>query len=186
MANPWKNAVTVADLGQAMADWLEGRIRTWPGYGDTRPDDETRHLIPTLAAACRAGYVTTNSQPGIPPGRGYDGRTWRQRAAVVGWITDHRLLERIRAESRRAGITVITNEPGERSHPGIAVTEAGSEETTGFGWSPGHRRLISSEFRGVGNQAIRELRTATHVTLIDTEWGRDNRLWPALARAITR
>lgn len=181
--NPWKNASTIADLGHAMADWLEGRIRIWPGYGDPRPDDETRHLILTLAAANRAGCVTTNSQPGLASCRGYDGRMWRQRAAVDGWIADTRLLDRIRTEASRAGLTVISNRPGVRSHPGMPVTEAGGEVTTGFGWTPGHRRLIASEWRGLGRDALRELRDATHLTLIDTEWGRDNRLWPALNRA---
>lgn len=183
MPNPWKNARTVTDLGQLMADWLEGRIRTWPGYGDTRPDDETRHLILPLASANRAGYVTTNSQPGLAPSRGYDGRTWRQRAAVDGWIADPQLLDRIRTQATRAGIVVITNQPGDRSHPGMPATEADTEVTTGFGWSPGHRRLISSTFPGVGSQAIRELRKATHTTLIDPVWGREHRLWSALNKA---
>ncbi|SHL75116.1 DUF6919 domain-containing protein [Streptomyces yunnanensis] len=186
MNNPWKKASTVADLGRLMAEWLEGRIPTWPGYMDTRPDDETRHLIPTLAAACRAGYVTTGSQPGLPPGCGYDGRTWRQRAAVEGWIADPHLLNRIRAGAERAGITVIANRPGQRSHPGMPVTEAGAEVTTDFGWSPGHRRLIASMWRGIGRPAERELREATHLTLVDPEWGRDNWLWPALAHATNR
>lgn len=186
MVKPWKSARTVADLGQAMALWLEGRIPTWPGYGDTRPDDETRHLIPTLAAACRAGYVTTNSQPGEQPTRGYDGRMWRQRAAVEGWIADPRLLDRIRSHARGTGITVIANRPGERSHPGIPCTEADGEIRTGFGWSPGHRKLIASEWPGAGRHAIRELRNATHLVLVDTEWGRDNRLWPLISRAADR
>jgi len=186
MNNPWRNAASVADLGNLMADWLQGRIRTWPGYMDTKTEPETRHLIPTLAAANRAGFVTTCSQPGEPPIRGYDGRMWRQRAAVDGWIADSYLLDRIRSQAERAGITVITNRPGDRSHPGIVATEADGEARTGFGWSPGHRRLISSEWPGVGNGAIAELRTATHLTLIDPEWGRDNQLWPALTRAIGR
>lgn len=184
MVNPWKNARSVADLGQAMADWLEGRIRTWPGYGDTRPDAETTHLIPVLAAANRAGYATTNSQPGIHPERGYDGRMWRQRAWVEGWIADEALLGRIRREAQRAGITAIAHGPSSRGGNWIPITEADRDATAAAGDYPGHRRIINSEWRGIGRDALRELRGATHLTLIDPDWGRDNRLWPALANAI--
>jgi hypothetical protein len=186
MTNPWKNAATVADLGQAMADWLEGRLRTWPGYGDTRPDDETRHLIPTLAAACRAGYVTTNSQPGLTPSRGHDGRIWRQRAWVEGWITDTALLGRIKTAAKRQGITVITHQPGSRSREYVPITEADGECCTGVGHHIGHRKLIATEWPGIGRHALHELRAATFLVLIDPEWGRDNRLWPALTHATTR
>jgi hypothetical protein len=184
MGNPWKKAESVADLGRLMADWLEGRIPTWPGYGDTKTDQETRHLIPTLVACNRAGYVTTCSQPGHPPTRGWDGRTYQQRAAVDGWITDTRLLDRIRTAATRAGINVITNQPGQRSHPGMPCTEANGKTVTGFGWTPGHRKLIASEWPGVGRPAIRELRTATHLTLVDPEWGRDSLLWPMLDNTV--
>lgn len=180
MPNPWKNAHSLADLGQAMADWLGGRGPVWPGYCASDVEDETRHLIPTLVACNRAGYVTTCSQPGHPPTCGYDGRMWRQRAAVDGWIADQRLLGRIRAHANRRELTVITHRPGDRSHPGIVVTDANGEPSTQFGWTPGHRRLIASEWGGVGRGAIRELRTATHLTLVDPVWGRDDRLWTAL------
>lgn len=99
MSRPWKDAITVADLGIAMADWLDGRIATWTGYLGTRPDDETRHLILTLTAACCAGFVATGSQPGHPPVRGYDGHMYRQRAFVDGWVVGTRLLDRIRSEA---------------------------------------------------------------------------------------
>lgn len=186
MGNPWKKAASVADLGHAMADWLEGRIPTWPGYMDTTTADETRHLIPTLLACNRAGYVTTCSQPGEKPTRGYDGRMWRQRAAVEGWITDIKLYSRICSAAAQAGITVITLRPGERSGPGMICTEADGKPVTGFGWSPGHRRLIASVWPGIGRHATRELRTATLLTLVDPQWGRDTVLWPMLDKATGR
>ncbi|GGX40521.1 hypothetical protein GCM10010341_73060 [Streptomyces noursei] len=180
---PWKDARTVADLGNAMADWLEGRIAPCPSFCDGGPDDETRHLIPTLVACNRAGYVTTCSQPGHLPTRGCDGRTYRQRAFVKGWISDTHLLNRIRAHAKRSGITVIAIRPGGSSHPTVPVTEADGEVCAAVGFTPGHRRLIASDWRGVGSNAVRELRTATQIALVDPEWGRDT-LWSALARAV--
>lgn len=183
-ASPWQHARSIRDLGHATADWLAGQLPSQPGYTRTGPDPETAHLIPTLAACCRAGYVTTNSQPGHLPTRGVDGRIYRQRAAVDGWISDQRLLGRIRSAADRAGMTVIANRPGAPSHPGMPVTEVDGEPVTGFGWSPGHRRLIASVWPGVGHGAARELRAATHLTVVDPVWGRDTVLWPTLAAAL--
>lgn len=185
MSNPWKNATSVADLGNLMADWLEGRLggRT-PGYCDTRPDEETNHLIPTLAVLCRAGFVTTNSQPGVKPERGYDGRMWRQRAWVEGWIADQRLLDDLRTASKRTGLIVIAHGPSGRSNASMPITDADGEICTDAGWYPGHRRMINTEWRGVGRHAVQELRHATNVNFIDPVWGRDDRLWPSLAQAI--
>lgn len=182
--NPWKKARTVPELGRLMARWLVGDIRTWPGYCATTTEPETRHLIPTLVAANRAGFVTTCSQPGMPLTRGYDGRMWRQRAMVDGWIADGRLLDCISSHANRAGVTVIANQPGQRSHPGVTVTEAGGEHQMQAGWIPGHRELIATEWRGVGSDALRDLRSAVHLTLVDPVWGRDDKLWPALRRAL--
>ncbi|MEU1787099.1 hypothetical protein ABZ553_14740 [Streptomyces sparsogenes] len=184
MSNPWKKAESVSELGNLMADWLEGRIPTRPGYCDTRPDEETNHLIPVLAPACRAGFVTTNSQPGHPPVRGYDGRMWRQRAWVEGWTADRALLSQIRSAMKRAGMTVIAHGPASRGGDWISLTEAGDEIQMAAGDYLGHRRVINSEWRGIGRHATNELRGATHIDLIDPVWGRDDRLWPALANAI--
>lgn len=185
MSNPWKKAASVADLGSLMADWLEGRISSWPGYEPgADPDEETNHLIPVLAAANRAGYVTTCSQPGHPAERGYDGRTWRQRAAVEGWVADPRLLDRVRTSAKRAGLTVVAHRPGVQWHDGIPVTDADREPYTWFARTDGHRNQIAYEWKGIGGRVVRELRRATYLTLIDPVWGRDDRLWPALADAL--
>ncbi|MCQ8831776.1 DUF6919 domain-containing protein [Streptomyces malaysiensis] len=185
MGNPWKKAESVADLGNLMADWLEGRLggRT-PGYCDTRPDEETNHLILTLAALCRAGFVTTNSQPGVKPERGYDGRMWRQRAFVEGWIVDGALLALIRAAAKRAGMTAIAHGPSSRGGNWIPLTDADGEIQMAAGDYLGHRRVINSEWSGIGRHATNELRRSTYLELIDPVWGRDDRLWPALQQAI--
>jgi hypothetical protein len=182
MSSPWKSAGSVADLGSLMADWLQGRIRTWPGYCDTKPADETRHLIPTLVACNQAGYVTTQSQPGEPPTRGHDGRMWRQRAFVEGWISDSRLLDRIRGAASRAGLILIDSQSGR--HHDVIVTEADGEPCARFGRMPSHRRMIAHEWPGVGRQAARELAAGTRLAIIDPEWGRDNQLWPLLTATI--
>jgi hypothetical protein len=56
----WRTARTLADLGKLTARWLEGEITTTPSHLGP-PDSETTDLIPTLAAANRAGFVTDQS-----------------------------------------------------------------------------------------------------------------------------
>lgn len=58
----WRAPQSVTELGQPMALWLEGEIRSWPGYSPGwGPDEETAHLVPTLAALCR------HRRPGTTP-----------------------------------------------------------------------------------------------------------------------
>jgi hypothetical protein len=38
-------------------------------------------------------------------------------------------------------------------------------------------RQISYDWPGIGGRAVRDLRTATHLTLVECEWGRDSLLW---------
>lgn len=189
MTTTWRTAETVADLGTLMAEWLTGQLPTRPGYWDTAPDAETTPLLPVLAAACRAGYVTTDSQPGEPPQPGYDGRTWEQRAAISGWIADAQLAAGIRTAARSAGLLVVATAPGQRHRDSIPVTAAtgpaGRQITTDFGWSPGHRRMISSVWPGISSSARRALRQATILTLVDPGWGRNDVLWAALECATT-
>lgn len=181
----WAQATSLADLGQLTADWLEGRLGgECPGYLDTETEDETRHLIPVLAATNRRGFVTTNSQPGIESPR------TRQRAAVDGYITDQALLRSIKTEARRAGITVIAEKPGDSTR-GIVVTQekrrlGGWKDFTWFGAFCSRRDRVEVDWHKTGAGAAREAEAAVCLTLIDEAWGRDDRLWAALATAVSR
>lgn len=188
-SNPWKDARTVADLGQLMADWIEGRIPSRPGYQPKcGVDSETRHLISVLAACNRAGYLTTDSQPGCDD-KAFDGRPWRQRAAVQGYIAaDNPLLHRLTSSAKAAGLTVTAHGAGVSigSTRSVICTEWAGKPHTDFGGKPG-RRTLSGQWNGIGKDAYRHLeRAGVAVTLIDPEWGRDNRLWPLLTKAVGR
>lgn len=179
----WREARSLADLGLVAADWLEGRLPGEHPNGYDEVDPETTLLVPVLVAANRAGFVTDNSQPGHGRAVGFDGSRYEQRAAVDGWIAAGRLLDRIRVQARRAGMTVIAQRAGSRPRPGVPVTRADGEPVTWFGtWGP-HRERVEWVWQGVGGRARRELRAATHLTLIDPEWGPSTRLWSVLASA---
>ncbi|POX58874.1 hypothetical protein C3492_35680 [Streptomyces sp. Ru62] len=184
----WKTAETLADLGDLMALWLEGEITSWPGYAPGYgPDEETRELIPTLAAANRAGYVTIASQPGIHPEMGFDGLIRKQKAAVEGFVRDRNLLRDLVDAAYEAGIDVEvagTLDTGER---GIVVTLRDGKPHTAFG---GY--LNGAELRGmwpgIGSGALDDVFRSVRITLAAPEYGAAAgiRVWQVLESVISR
>lgn len=180
MGSPWRDARTIADVGQVMARWLTGEVRGWSGHADG-VDDETRPLLPVLVTLNRAGFVTTNSQPGYD-GPGYDGARWRQKAWVEGVIDDRSpVLDRVVRAAQAAGMTVLR---GSR-HPGVTpLTDRNGELTAALGGRL-PRNQLAREWSCLHRHAIRELRDhGVRINILDPTWGRDDRLWPALTNAI--
>jgi hypothetical protein len=178
----WKDAASVADLGQFMADWLEGRIPKRPGYYGRRPDPETStRMIRTLAAINRAGYVTISSQPGcdeMSQGRAR-GTRWVQCAAVDGFIGDTALLATIRDAARRTGLTVIVDGPQQ------VVTWVDDQPYTAFGGVVRGGDLRGM-WDGIGRDAWAEIKTARQVAIIDPHKGPSDRLWDLLDQIARR
>lgn len=129
----WRAAVTFSDLSHLTARWLEGDIRTHPGvvpnYG---PDDETQPLIPQLAAANRAGYLTDSFQPGHDAAD-YNGNLWEQRAAITGFVADPELLTRLVDSAEKAGLLLLVQFPGDYQQQGLVVTRVNGMDYTRFG-----------------------------------------------------
>lgn len=189
-ARAWRRGGTLRELGGLMADWLEGSILYQPGYGATCPDPETRELVPALAAANRAGFLTISSQPGHPPRIGYDGWLWTQLAAVTAFCSEataRSLCDYLAV--RHAGFCAYTLPPPgsgrrtlrktvwvtRREHP-----ETGEEQwVTVFG-ARLSRRAVRSIYRGrVGSAAVTALENSWQVTLAAYDHER-NDLWPTL------
>ncbi|WP_329564540.1 hypothetical protein OG711_39020 (plasmid) [Streptomyces uncialis] len=177
----WAAPQTVTALGEPMARWLEGAIRSWPGYAPNHgPEPETAHLVPSLAALNRAGFLTTCSQPGLA-GTGVDGLWWEQRAAAEGYIADRPLYHRLLAAADDAGLTVVINDPGTRTYetPEI-VTTCDGEPVTAFGHLLGYRDM-RVQWRGVSPAAFLDLAGAVSLAIIAPEYGTaGERLWPVL------
>jgi len=181
----WAEAKTIADLGELGALWLEGEIPSQPGYTENcGPDEETEHLIPVLARLNRGGFFTTGSQPGGEGETASNGE-WRQRAAVDGFITDDGLLCRIDdALARVDGLTWVVNTASwwrDDYRPAEPVTWADGQDYTWFGARLSRRHL---RFPYGETGALPALFGAWQVTVVDLEWGRDDRLWPVLDEAL--
>lgn len=174
----WAAAQTLPELAELMALWLEGELSMWPGYDDGA-DEETAALIPTLAAANRAGFLTDQSQPGCD-GPGFDRLRWQQRAAVTGLVADEQLLTRIRRAGEAAGLLVLISHP--RLLPqgqGVTGTIRGGRDYTVFGehMPP---RILRHIWPGISRQALDAITDAWQLCLIDPEIGRNDLLWPLL------
>ncbi|RKN40783.1 DUF6919 domain-containing protein [Streptomyces hoynatensis] len=169
----WKAARTLADLGTLTADWLEGSLPGGHPGGYDRPDPETLPLIPTLAAANRARFVTDVSQPGWD-GIGYDGHRWEQRAAVDGYIAAGPLLDRIVAAASAAGLLV---EVDGRSIP---VTRSQGQTKTAFGAQP----PVSYVRHCWPRAAVPPILAAHRLLIADRRFGPHDRLWRVLDEAV--
>jgi hypothetical protein len=176
----WSSARTLAGLGELTAQWLEGVIGSVPGYCGG-PAEETAELVPVLAAANRAGFVTEGSQPGR------SGPGWEQRAAVQGFADDGTLGRLRQACTGHPEIYAIVNRASRwfiRYKTATPVTRCGGRDFTRFGacLSRGH---LSDAWTGYGecsDDAVQAVCDAWQVTLVDTEWGReDSPLWATLA-----
>jgi hypothetical protein len=200
----WASARTLADLGELTALWLEGKIMSQPGYCDPDPgenwgpDPETRSLVPVLAACNRAGFLTGSSQPGEPPEP--DDQPWHgiaQRAGVTGFADDA-TLARLRRACEGTGLVLLA-----RKASRWLASGRGAIRVTGLpliplgrvaGWLARHTgtgfgarlpvRQLRNAWTGYGEchaDGIRAVCEAWQVTVVDPDWGRNDRLWYALA-----
>ena len=186
----WDEAETFADVGELVARWLTGEIPAQPGY-DGGPDEETAELIPTLARVNRAGYVTNSSQPGYD-GPSFDGGRAQQRAAVEGLAVDYGNVARLRMAAEAAGLLVVVRTPPRwrsKFDSCIPVSRWARDGEwrihTRFGVNLSRREVVW--LYDHIEAAHTAMARAWQVTIVDPEWGRNDRLWLVLdAFAATR
>jgi hypothetical protein len=172
----WYAARTLGDLGELTAQWLEGHLEETPTHL-APPDPETGPLLTLLAAVNRAGFVTHQSQPGIPR----DERGSAQRASVSGYA-DGGAFARLMSAAAGADLIITAARASipESFGPLFAITIDEGEEFTWDGIAL-NRAAMESDYEGTCHPAaIEALCRAWQVTIIDPQWGRDDRLWTVL------
>ncbi|MCW2900901.1 MAG: hypothetical protein JWO67_3166 [Streptosporangiaceae bacterium] len=179
----WWNASTLHDVGELTAQWLEGHIRHNPSYPGDGPDPETEALALPLAAANRAGYVTTGSQPGCTED------AWRQRAAVEGLVLYDADLHRLQAAADLHGLICQSRLAPRRMDYSTAITvtvidrpDGTVQEYTGFGVGISRHHMRTLIFSSHHPDAVRQACAAWQVTIIDPDWDRNTNLIAALAQ----
>lgn len=178
----WAAARDLGDVGRLTALWLEGAIWSQPAYvPNFGPDPETEPLIATLAAANRAGYLTTCSQPGCAPETGFEGAVWAQRAAVEGFVHRGRLLDELVARGREAGLLVVLTGPADRGFgEDVVATVRDRQPYTWFGRRPGDYRDSDLVSAAAGADIVR----AEYLALVDPEFVERDLLWEVVAGAV--
>ena len=174
----WADAKNLAELGELTALWLEGELGETPGHGSP-PKDETRLLVPILAAANRAGAVTVNSQPGEDKMIG--GGRWLQRA-TVDFLLPHEIADSLSTAAARRGLVVIRHgAPPATTDMDISalVTLDDGEPYTWSGRAAGVDQL-RFEYEDCSPELIAEVLQAEQVALVEPEWGPTTRLWDLL------
>jgi len=175
----WLNARTLEDLGELTAQWLEGRISLLPAYAADAPAAETRGLIPHLAAFNRAGYVTTESQPGVPVDE--DGG---QRAFVSGFASEA-TIHAVEAAILGTRLVTLVSPPGRNSPYSIPVTMLmqGNDPCTFLG-TPLSRSDVVAFYSDDCPLAVPMLVNAWQLDVFDPEWGDNTLLWETLAEVL--
>lgn len=138
--------------------------------------------MPSLAALCHAGYITTCSQPGFA-GTGADGLWWEQRAAVELVVTDPELLHRLVDAATGAGLLVRVNDHrrggGVQDEPVIATTCDG-EPMTAFGGRIS-RADMAIQWPELNRHLYDQVAHGTYVSIVAPEYGpAGDRLWVLL------
>jgi hypothetical protein len=177
----WHQAESLADLGELVAQFCEGKLLATPGHDGPR-DPETREIAGPLAHANRQGFVTSNSQPGCARrGEGYEDG-YEQRAEVTGWATPATAekLQRLFAGTR-IQVRAVTDRPRRASYDNAvnvsrSVMPEGTWEHTVTGFVPGR----STRFIDLGRPDLIE--GAAWVTVYDPEWGNHSLLWDRLSQ----
>lgn len=169
----WRFARTLRDLGIFTALWLEGDITHLPAYYGDAPDPETTPLIGHLAAYNRAGFLTTDSQPGQPLQDGHGQRAW------VSGFSDEGTCDKIRAACLGTDLIVIYTPPNCGNATQIVVTIDDHAEHTWAGGSLDEAN-IEHHYRQDCPLALDALKSAWQIDVIDPVWGRNDLLWATL------
>src|ERR1035437_8116625 len=142
----WASAVTLRELGELVAEWLEGRMASAPFYGGA-PGPETATIAPVLARLNRSGFVTDFSQPAESDDE------WAQRAAVCGYC-EHDVAERLASLSVRGGLVVVSQPAGYDAPHQLPITHRRPTMTTrGHGRASTHKCARCFWLRGTSARA---------------------------------
>jgi hypothetical protein len=179
----WRAATSLQDLCDLTAGWLEGDIRSQPGYyGPVDVDeDEAPGITGALVALNQAGFLTRDSQAGYAVDDGYE---WTQLAAVTGYAGEQTVAH-LRSRLAGTGYGIRAVKARDHDEPfdwaGVPVTCAQDEPFTVFGCRLS-RLEIMLELEGAGIEAVDAVTEALQVTIWDPQPG-PNQLWATLQAA---
>ncbi len=173
----WQQAQNFMDICELMALWLEEKIQYQPGYYDYAVASETKPLVPLLSKYNMAGFLSTNSQPGIPINKTGSG----QRAWLDGFAQEE-LARKIMALGLYSDLLIFGYRPEEKGGYMIPVTTYKYHPCTWSGIKNGYELVQFMEICNVS--VIRDLEKTWYICIIDPKWGRKEYLWRNVSKVI--
>lgn len=174
--DPWRQADTFDELCELSAQFCEGKITHFNGYGGLDPESDP--IAGWLAVLNRHGFLTECSQPGER--RLKDGTS--QRAYVSGWAKEP-LAMRLYCLGLEHGLITLVVPPLEERYVRIPITLDGPHPFSWAGGFGGSNSILGLRDR-LSWQALLDLATAWTVEIIDPTWGRAGFLWKAVLEAV--
>lgn len=176
----WASTASLAEVGELVAQWLEGARQWIPTYIGSKPHPETRrHIRFVLTRLNRVGWVTDSSQPGLL-------RTGLRQRAYVSGIAAPALTRYAEHLSLDSDVVVLRamRHPKHSPDTKLVVTNRDGQPDTWLGsWDPPERDvLLQAPLPPATAGAVR---AAEALQVFDPVWGRDDVLWPWLHRLAT-
>jgi hypothetical protein len=179
----WRRARTLDDLCRLGAEFVDGRIDFFPGWGSPTLDEESDAIAAHLARFQRAGFLTVASQPGGARAATADSASVLQRAFVCGFASE-RAARALASSCASPALSIALFDHAGGSGERAPVTLVGGVARVFAGYAAFAEELECFAGR-VSDDALRALRSSTYVSAIDLEWGRNSELWPFLDQALT-
>jgi hypothetical protein len=176
----WSTINSWPEFGQRNAEWLSGEFIYHPRYLDDSPATETGPLIEILTKINRAGFVTTDSQPGHPA----DAFSYVQRAYMTG-ICDEPTASRLRSGLLRTDLVVLWFSPDRSGIGQVAVTRDAQEECTWLGYGGVDEHEVDAWTQRGGPGLGQLYLDSWELHIFDPAWGRNDLLWTSVLAALT-
>jgi len=174
MVRGWRYVVTLGDVLELSAAWIEGQTPFHPHFGGRR-GQHIVNLAPSLAGATRAGWLIQGYQTGL---RSIEAQ---QRAYIEGYC--HRDLSTwIRNAGLDLALTVEVRNPGFVVRPTTDITRSGSRVLGRVGGRPHPEELMIYASAGVPTRLVDDIAGLPYVTVVDPEWDRTDRIATLLSR----
>lgn len=180
----WAGTRCLADLARLAGAWAAGDVPELPGFGAAT--EGLRDVADELREVTDAGVVVLDAQRGADEG-------WRELRAFAVLLCDARDAAALAADCAAAGLHVRGGTvPDAAGRPGVAGVPPWLRAVPVTRWEDGtyargvapRPEAVGSLADAVGPEAATHLRVGAALLLVvDPQWARDDRLWPALRSA---
>ncbi len=178
-AERWAVARSFQDLCELGAQFIEGRISFFPGWGSSTTDLESDAVGQVLAEVNRGGCLTLASQRGESTRAGADGRPEQRRSFLLGLASDEALgvLNSIVGAGHYLGHYPAT----EADSGSLPVGKRGDDVFLDVGAPAGPTELQLFKPH-LHRLAYGALSRSHYVILADLTWGSPDNLWKTLSK----